>query len=188
MSKLSLRMGARAARKGVEEPRLKFSDYGVFQDRKTELQRSPTNPELKADSGSKWQIVEEELLTLQALKPELTEDLPLLFEEAVTDSLADTLGENEARALVILMGVTDFGSPAKVFQVLDTFFHGESSILKDAITKEFHMNVRLLSKKVKRGFLSRDWTRRRIQRMSRRWGRTSSILFVSPYWVSTDPC
>ena len=149
MSKLSLRTDTQAARNEDEEPRLKFSYHGVFQNRKTEPQGRPMSPESRAGSSSRRRTVEEELLTLQALEPKLAEDLPLLFEEAVTDSLMNILGESEGRALVVLIGEANFASPAKVFQVLDAFFQDASSILKDVIAREFHANVHLLLEKVK---------------------------------------
>lgn len=96
------------------------------------------------------QTLEEELLTLQALAPDMIEDLHSLFKEAVTDSLANILGWDEARALVKLLAETEFESPSVVFAALDSFLHEGSQILKDAIVKEFRANVHLLLEKVKR--------------------------------------
>lgn len=101
------------------------------------------------------QTIEEELLALQALAPDMLEDLRSLFKEAVTNSLANILGENEARALVMLIGGTDFGSPSRVYAALDSIFHEGSQILKGAIVEEFRAHVHLLLEKAKRGMFAR---------------------------------
>lgn len=75
------------------------------------------------------------------------EDLLVIFKEAVTDSLANILDRNEARALLILIGGTDFGSPTEVFQALDSILLEGSKILKEAITKEFLASADLLLRK-----------------------------------------
>jgi hypothetical protein len=81
----------------------------------------------------------------------MIEDLHSLFKEAVTDSFTNILGENEARALVMLIAGTEFESPPVVFAALDSILHEGSRILKDAIVEEFRANVHLLLEKVKRG-------------------------------------
>jgi hypothetical protein len=112
------------------------------------------------------QTVEEELLTLRALAPDMIEDLHSLFKEAVTDSLAKILGEDEARTLVMLIAGTEFESPPVVFAALDSILREGSRILKDAIVEEFRTNVHLLSEKVKRGSfagLERNESHERLQ-------------------------
>jgi hypothetical protein len=98
----------------------------------------------------KRQTIEEDLLSLQALTPDMAEDLHSLFKEAVTDSLASILGQNEARALVKQIAGTDFESPYSVFGALDSILHGGSQILRDAIVEEFRVNVHLLLEKTER--------------------------------------
>lgn len=106
----------------------------------------------------KRQTLEEELLTLQVLAPDMIEDLHSLFKEAVTDSLANTLEENEARALVMLIAGTNFESPYQVFAALDSILHEGSHILKDAIFEEFRTSVHLLLEKVERATIQIGWT------------------------------
>jgi hypothetical protein len=96
------------------------------------------------------QTIEEDLLTLQALAPDMAEDLHSLFKEAVTYSLGNILGENEARVLLRRIAGTDFESPYSVFEALDSILHGSSQILKDAIVEEFRVNVHLLVEKTER--------------------------------------
>jgi hypothetical protein len=102
------------------------------------------------------QTLEEELLTLHALPPDMIEDLHSLFKEAVTDSLASILGQKEARTLMRRMARTDFENSSKFFEALNSIHHEGSQILKDTIIEEFRANVRLLSEKVKRGLVPRS--------------------------------
>jgi hypothetical protein len=94
--------------------------------------------------------VEEELLTLQAIAPDMVEDLYSLFEQAVADSLANILEESGAKALVKLMEESNIESPPEVFATLDSIFHEGSKTLKSAITEEFHIGVHLLLEKLER--------------------------------------
>ena len=116
------------------------------------------------------QTIEAELLDLQALAPDLIDDLRSLFKEAVTDSLASILGEDEARALVMQIAKTGFENKSVVFAALDSIFHRrDSQILKDAIVEEFHTNVHLLLEKMKRTrsqAASRSENRERLQKIS----------------------
>lgn len=110
--------------------------------------------ETNGGGGKIWmwmreQTLEEELLTLQVLASPNIQDLHSIFMEAVTDSLANILGENEAKALMILIRGTDL-TPYEVFSTLDSMLHEGSYVLKDAITEEFRANVHLLLEKVKR--------------------------------------
>jgi len=98
----------------------------------------------------KRQTLEEDLISIQALAPDMVEDLHSLFKEAVVNSLANTLGRNEARALMRLMTRTDFESPREVFEALDSIFYEGSQILRDAIVEEFRVNVHLLLVKTER--------------------------------------
>jgi hypothetical protein len=98
----------------------------------------------------KKQTIEEDSLSLQVLAPDMVEDLHSLFEEAVTDSLARILGENEARVLTRQIAGTDFESPYSVFRALDSILHEGSRILKDAIVEEFRVNVHMLLEKTER--------------------------------------
>jgi len=96
------------------------------------------------------QTVEEELLELEALIPDIAEVWNPLFKEAVTDSIANLLDENEARALVILISSSGFESPAEVYEELDSILCSGSEIVKGAIFEEFRAKVHLLLEKVKK--------------------------------------
>lgn len=98
------------------------------------------------------QTLEEELCTLQAFIPGITDDIRSIFKEAVTDSLWSMLPEREARALLRLIGETGFESPNDVYEGLDSILRGGSQILKNAIGEEFHASVHMLIEKVERGF------------------------------------
>jgi hypothetical protein len=96
------------------------------------------------------QTIEEDLLALQTLAPVMVEDLHSLFKEAVTDSFANILGENEARALMRLIAGTNFGSPDQVYEALDSILHEGAQILRKAIVEEFSTSVHLLLEKAER--------------------------------------
>jgi hypothetical protein len=98
----------------------------------------------------KRQTIEEDLLALQILAPDMIGDLHSLFKEAVTDSLANILGQKEARVLMRRMARTNFESPYTVFAALDSILRGSSQILRDAIVEEFRVNVHLLLEKTER--------------------------------------
>ena len=98
----------------------------------------------------KRQTIEEDLLSLQSLTPDMVEDLHSLFKEAVIDSFANTLGRNEARALMRLMARTDFENPPEVFMALDSILKEGSQILRDAIVEAFRGNMHLLVEKTER--------------------------------------
>lgn len=98
------------------------------------------------------QTLEEELHTLQAFAPEISEDIHSIFKEAVTDSLWSMLPESEARALLLMIGERGFESPCDVNSALDSILRGGSQILKNGIREEFRANVHLLAQKAERGF------------------------------------
>jgi hypothetical protein len=99
-------------------------------------------------SVSKRHPIEAKAPGLQTFSLDIAEgDLLVIFKEAVTDSLANILDRNEARALLILIRGTDLGSPTKVFQALDSILLEGSKILKEAITEEFLANADLLLRK-----------------------------------------
>lgn len=97
--------------------------------------------------------IEEELLSLRELDPHLAEDLHSLFNEAVTDSLANIMEESGARALVRWMGETSFESPTKVYAALDSIFLEGSQVLKTAIAEQFRINVHQLLEKCERNLV-----------------------------------
>lgn len=138
--------------------------------------------EVSEHRSTKELTLEEDLFELQAITPEDVEDLPILFEEAVTDTLANLLGQNEARALVILLRGTDFGRRDEVFAALDSFFKEGSKIVKDAITEEFHAQAHLLAEKVNRRWSSAleapiagDG-----RKNSNGWNARASSMWISP--------
>lgn len=98
------------------------------------------------------QAMEEELFTLEALAPDMIEDLHPLFKEAVIDSLTSILGENGARAVVVLAAGTNFESPSGVYEALDSIFQEGSQFLRRAIVKEFRTSLHLLLEKVEKAY------------------------------------
>jgi hypothetical protein len=115
----------------------------------------------------KRQTIEEELFDLQALAPDMIEDLRSVFKESVTDSMANLLNEDEARALAKLIAESDFGNPQEVFDALDSILHGGSHVIKDAIVEEFRINVHLMLEKVRRGIVRHGPTLNRDKTASR---------------------
>ena len=104
----------------------------------------------------KWRrglTLEEELLSLQVLAPDLVEDAQTIFKEAVSDTLANVLTEDEAIALIILLGGVDLGSPREVYEALDSILHRGSGIIKSALAEEFRISVHLLLEKLERGMI-----------------------------------
>jgi hypothetical protein len=102
----------------------------------------------------KSQTVEEELFDLQALAPDMIEDLRSLFKEAVADPTVKLLGKDEAVALAKLIAETDLGNPPQVFTALDSTLHEGSRIIKDAVVEEFRVKVHQLLEKVRREIVS----------------------------------
>jgi hypothetical protein len=106
--------------------------------------------EVTAGHGYRRVSAEEELLTLWALDVNLADDLRSLFEEAVTDSLAEVLGTGGARTMAMLIGAKSFESPRRVSEALDAVFHEGSEVLKRTIAEEFRANLHLLCEKMKK--------------------------------------
>jgi hypothetical protein len=102
--------------------------------------------------SSRKQTLEEELLTLQALAPDIIEDLRPLFKEAVINSLTHILGENGAKAVVRLTAGTNFESPNEVFAALDLIFQEGTQFLRHAIVEEFRANLHRLLKRVEKTY------------------------------------
>jgi hypothetical protein len=91
-------------------------------------------------------LLDDETQTL--LAPGIFDDLRTIFKEALTDSLARMLDQNEARALMLYLAGTNL-EPDGVFRELDSILGAGSAILKVAIAEEFRANAHLLLKKAK---------------------------------------
>ncbi len=94
--------------------------------------------------------LERELRALRTLAPDSLDDLRSAFQEAVTDSIANLLEESAARALLRIMGDSDFQSPDEVFGALDTILGDGSLVIEGAIAEEFSGSAHLLLEKAKR--------------------------------------
>ena len=104
------------------------------------------------EEGFRRQSLENDLLTLWTLDIRLSEDIRLILEEAVIDSLAEDLGEAGARTMAKRMGASTFETPLKVSQVLDSVFGEGSEVLKRDIAERFRLGVHLLVEKMKRSY------------------------------------
>lgn len=92
------------------------------------------------------QTMEEEIFSLNSLVPDLMEQLPVIFSESVINSVTSILGDATAEALIRHIGEDKLGSPAKVYESLDSFLQGGSGVLKGAILEEFRVKVHKLFK------------------------------------------
>jgi hypothetical protein len=89
--------------------------------------------EFTSGLGFKRMTAHEELLGFWTLDTYVVEDLRSLFEVAATDTLANVLGDAEARALVLLTGTKNFRSPRRLDRALDCMFPRGAEVLKEAI-------------------------------------------------------
>lgn len=90
------------------------------------------------------QTLEEEILTVNSLAPEMVARLPSLFSDSVIDSITNILGENSGEALIRNIGEESLMSPTETYESLDSVFHGGSEILKAAIREDFRVRVHRL--------------------------------------------
>jgi len=92
------------------------------------------------------QTLEEEILTLDSLEPDMMARLPSLFSRSVIDSLISILGESSGEALIRRIGDERLMSPAEVYESLDKVLRSGSEILKVAIREDFRVRVHRLYK------------------------------------------
>jgi hypothetical protein len=104
------------------------------------------------EDGFRRQSLEKDLLMLWTLDTRLPDDILLIFEEAVTDSLAEELGISGARAMATRIGASTFESPRKVSEVLDSVFEDGSEVLKRDIAERFRLGIHLLTVKMMKSY------------------------------------
>ena len=90
------------------------------------------------------QTLDEEILTVASLAPDMITRLPLLFSDSVVDSVTDILGENSGEALVRSIGEKSLRSPEKTYESLDTLLHNGSEVIKAAIREDFRVRLHRL--------------------------------------------
>ena len=106
--------------------------------------------EFTSGLGFRRMTAHEELLTLWTHDAYVIDDLRSLFEEAATDTLANVLGDAEARALVLMIGTKNFRNPRRLYRALDSIFPDGGEVLKEAVAREFRASVHLLWGKMRR--------------------------------------
>jgi len=99
--------------------------------------------------------LEDEVHILITCVPRFATVIHTIFKEAVSDSLWMALPQGEARALMLLIGESDFESPNDVYSSLDHILRDGSEVLKTMIREEFLANLSLLSEKVEQGFATK---------------------------------
>jgi len=90
------------------------------------------------------QTLEEEILTVSSLAPDMIARLPSLFSDSVVDSVTNILGDGPGEALVRSIGEECLMSPEETYERLDSVFHAGSEILKSAIREDFRVRVHRL--------------------------------------------
>jgi hypothetical protein len=114
---------------------------------KVEQDGRPDSAILQSDEGAS---IEEELRTLNAMAPELLEEMPRLFKEAVVDSIRSEMGRKDfGLVLQSLPGIGPEHRPY-VFRFLDSLYGDKARELEEAIDRRFRTEVRQLLRKAKR--------------------------------------
>ena len=90
------------------------------------------------------QTLEEEILSVNFLAPDVVSQFPSLFSDSVIDSVTNILGENSSEALIRSLGEERLMSPEETYEGLDSVFHNGSEILKAAIREDFRVRVHRL--------------------------------------------
>jgi len=90
------------------------------------------------------QTLDEEILTVNSLAPDMIARLPSLFSDSVVDSVTDILGENSGEALVRSIGEESLRIPEKTYERLDAMLHNGSEVLKAAIREDFRVRLHRL--------------------------------------------
>jgi hypothetical protein len=85
--------------------------------------------------------LEAEILSLNQVAPEILEQLPGLFAEAVVDSATKVLGAATGEALIRCIGDSRLRDPTQVYARLDSFLLGGSDEMKRSIEHEFRRRV-----------------------------------------------
>jgi hypothetical protein len=95
-------------------------------------------------SAPDGETIEEEILDLSLLLPDLSQRLPLLFADAALGTISKVLGESTGEALVRRIGDQYLGDPDQVYTGLDESLQGGAGFLKSAIQEDFRTKVHKL--------------------------------------------
>jgi len=87
------------------------------------------------------QTVEEDLLTLNAMAPDLLEHVPVLFEETVRGSLSYMLGAKASRSMLEWFRANELTDRSGVFARLTSVYGERASPLQNMIDRVFGMRV-----------------------------------------------
>jgi hypothetical protein len=87
------------------------------------------------------QNVEQDLFTLNAIAPDLLEQVPVIFEATVRESLTYMLGSNESRGVLGWFRDNELASRQWVFSRLAAVYGERASPLQNMIDRVFGMRV-----------------------------------------------
>jgi hypothetical protein len=87
------------------------------------------------------QGVEQDLFTLSAMAPDLLEQVPVIFEATVRESLAYMLGSKESRGVLAWFRDNELASRQWVFARLVSVYGTRASTLESMIDRVFGMRV-----------------------------------------------
>ena len=87
------------------------------------------------------QNVEQDLFTLNAMAPELLEQVPFIFEGTVRESLMYMLGSKESRGVLAWFRENELASRQWVFARLVSVYGVRASPLQNMIDRVFGMRV-----------------------------------------------
>ena len=99
---------------------------------------------LRVVSALDGETIEEEILDLSLLLPDLNQRLPLLFADAALGTISKVLGESTGEALVRRIGDQYLGDPDQVYAGLDESLQSGAGFLKRAIQEDFRIKVHKL--------------------------------------------
>ena len=92
------------------------------------------------------QTMEEEIFSLNAMVPNLLQELPRIFADSVVGAITGIMGDVTGEALIRSIGEEKLKSPTKVYDSLDSTLLGGSSVLKAAILEEFRVKIHTMYK------------------------------------------
>jgi hypothetical protein len=87
------------------------------------------------------QSVEQDLFALNAIAPDLLEQVPVIFEATVRESLAYMLGSKESRGVLAWFLDNELASRQWVFARLASLYGDRASTLQNMIDRVFGMRV-----------------------------------------------
>jgi hypothetical protein len=85
--------------------------------------------------------LEEDIVALNSMDPDMVVDLRSIFKEATRDASANILDEPTAQALMFHISNPNLESPYEIMTYLDSLLKEGSGILKAAIMAEFRVRV-----------------------------------------------